>query len=135
MSQNPEKLTVNLVTWDPDNEEYVLYLVEEGPWEASSLPDRLRQIQKRIYNAVDAVIDGHFATRFPDSKGKKARIKLDYHTDAPLDAIEVLLNTFGIYISQNEEHQRAIEEKAFISGLRIASRFSMGRGGSGVGNE
>ena len=129
MSQNPEKLTVNLVTWDRANDEYVLYLVEEGPWEASSLPDRLRQIQRRIYNAVDAVIDGHFATRFPDSKGKKARIQLDYHTDAPLDAIEALLHKFSLYISYNQEYQRAIAEKAFISSLRIASRFSMGRGG------
>ena len=66
--------TINLITDDPNNDEIVLYLVEESPWELP-IEDRLRRIQDRIYNTVDVAIDGQLLTTHPETKGRKIRIQ------------------------------------------------------------
>lgn len=119
-------MIIDLVTEDPVNDEVVLYLVEEGPWMEESLQERLRSIQARIYDAIDVVVDGHLATKFPELSGRNVRIQLDCH-DQPPREIEDLIARFDELISTSDEYRSEIANSDFISGLRILSRSQMGR--------
>lgn len=122
----PEELVVDLVTEDAANNEYVLYLVEEGPWEPGALQDRLKKIQDRLYNAFDAAVDGHLAAKFPDSKGRNVRIQVDIHGETPPD-IESLVARFDNHVKSDADYQREIQRNEFIAALRVVTRSQMGR--------
>lgn len=81
------RVTFDLVTADPVHGEAVVYLVEEGPWPENEAGwnARLRGLQDRLYDAVDAVVDGHLAGRFPDLHGKPVRIQIDSPSGCPRD--------------------------------------------------
>ena len=121
-----ERLVVDLVTDDPSNDEFVLYLVEEGPWEPAALQGRLKDIQDRLYSAFDAAVDGHLAIRYPDSKGRKIRIQVDVH-GVPPPEVESLVALVDNYVNCNADYQRDIQLSDFISSLRIVTRSQMGR--------
>jgi hypothetical protein len=111
-------LTIDIVTDDPNNDEIVLYLVEESPWDDSPIEDRLKKIQERIYNTVDVVIDGQFSTKYPDSKGRKIRIQIDCY-DPPSDQISKLVEGLSSFVKDNEEYQSAISLKGNAESIRI----------------
>jgi hypothetical protein len=48
---------IDFITVDKTNNEFVMYLVEDGPWPEGNLENRLLAIQDRIYNAVDVAIE------------------------------------------------------------------------------
>lgn len=123
------KLTVDLVTEDPNKKEWVLYLVEAGPWDTDTLENRLQALQERVYDAIDVAVDGHLASKFSDSKGKKVRIQIDCHDNPPKE-VNVFLARIARYIERNQEYQDAIKGSVFIRGLRIVGRSQMGRGES-----
>ncbi len=114
-----KKVSIDLITKNPKNNEYKLILVEEGPWEESTLEDRLRKIQDRIYNAVDAAVDGALFQNYPDSKGQKVCVQVDCY-DPPPDMIEQLVKDLGQYVDESYEYQNAIKRDQNISSLRIA---------------
>jgi hypothetical protein len=121
-----EKVTVDFFTRDPNNNEFVMYLVEEGPWHEDGRADRLTNLQKRLYNAVDVAIDGQLASRFPESKSMQVRIQVDFHGDPP-ESLEEFVKRFAENISRSEEYRLAIKESQFISDLRIVTGTEMGR--------
>lgn len=117
---NKEKVTVDFFTLDQVNDEFVMYLVEEGPWEEDALEERLRGIQARIYNAVDVAIDGHLEREHPKSRGSKVRIQVDLHGRPP-DAVETLVRRLADHIA-GSQYGRDIEASEHISGLRIVAK-------------
>jgi hypothetical protein len=121
-----EQLLIDLVTDDPVHDECVLYLIEEGPWDADSNTKRLRSIQSRLYNAVDSVVDGLFAARFPDSSGRNIRIQVDGYNDPPPE-LDTLVSAFEASVHSSPEYKSAIERSAFVQSLRVVSRSMMGR--------
>src|SRR5258707_14932136 len=76
---------IDLVTQDHDADEFVLILVEDGPWpvESAHWGERLSRIQTRIFEAIDVAVDGHLAAKYPDSKGKIVRVQIDSPGGAP----------------------------------------------------
>jgi hypothetical protein len=52
-----ETVTIDLVTKDRANDEWVLYLVEDGPWPSGQegWEAKLKGIQDRIFRAVDVM--------------------------------------------------------------------------------
>jgi hypothetical protein len=71
------KVLIDLVAEDSKHNEFVLYLVENGPWEHGILESQLKRIQKRLYDAVDVVIEGYLASKYPQSKARRIRIQVD----------------------------------------------------------
>jgi hypothetical protein len=71
------RLTIDLVTDRPTDGAFILVLVEEGPWDPDETDVQLRRIQDRLYDCVDAAVDGHLAGKYPDSRGKPVVIRLD----------------------------------------------------------
>ena len=61
-----DRVTVDLITEDVASDEWVLYLVEDGPWPEpdSNWHACLQAIQDRILSAADAAIDAKRADYF-----------------------------------------------------------------------
>jgi hypothetical protein len=122
------KVTIDVISEDPTNKEWALYLVEEGPWNGEELEGRLKTLQERIYNAVDVAIDGHLASKFPDSMGRAVRIQVDCYDDPPED-VEAIVREIAETIEGDAEYQRAIRDSKFITGMRIVTMSEVGRRG------
>jgi hypothetical protein len=122
------RVTFDLVTEDPVHGEAVVYLVEEGPWprDEAGWDARLRGIQDRLYDAVDAVVDGRLAARFPDLHGKPVRIQIDSPSGCPT-RLQVFVRRFGEALAGPGEYREAIARSAFVNGLRVVTGHEMGR--------
>ena len=118
-------LTIDLVLSDPKNDEYVLCLVETGPW-PEVVETRLRQLQDRLYNTFDAAVDGHVAAKFPDSMGMKIRVQVDSHDDPP-ESVPAFVRKFAAHLETNTEYREAIGKSIFIQALRVVNGCDLGR--------
>jgi hypothetical protein len=118
-------LLVDIVTEDPLNDEFVLYLVENGPW-TNPLEDRLRVIQTRLYVSLDAVVDGHLASKYPNSRARKIRIQVDCHNSPPESVME-FIRKFSSYFENDTEMQQAIAGSSFVRSIRIVNAVDIGR--------
>jgi hypothetical protein len=121
-------LKVDLVTQDPSSGELVVYLVEDGPWPAS--PDqmnaRLREIQDRLYLALDAAIDGQIAQRFPNARGRAIRIQVDSPSGCPAE-LQRLVERFRALVAEDSEYGRAIRDSVHLGSLRVLTGAELGR--------
>lgn len=118
-------ITFDLITDDPKNDEFVVYLVEDGPW-SNDLHERLKNLQGRLYNAFDAVVDGALASKYPESKSRRVRIQVDCH-NAPPRAVLDFVKKFGAFISHSDEYQKAIKESSFVTDIYVVNGSDLGR--------
>jgi hypothetical protein len=118
-------LVVDLIVEDPVNNEFVLCLVETGPW-TEPVEDRLRNLQDRLYDSFDAIVDGLVAAKFPQSKGRRIRLQVDGHDDPPESVVE-LVRKFASHLKNNAEFQQAIIGSPFVETLRVVNGADMGR--------
>jgi hypothetical protein len=118
-------ITFDLVTDDPKNDEFVVYLVEGGPWN-DALNERLRRLQGRLYDAFDAVVDGALASEYPESKGRRIRIQIDCHKSPP-ETVLNLVRKFANFIHNSDEYQNAIKKSSFVEDVRVVNGADFGR--------
>ena len=123
-----DRVTVDLVTYDQANDEYVLYLVEDGPWpqDEASWNSRLADIQERILSAVDVAIDGHLVKKFPDANGRKIRIQLDSPNGCPIQ-LSRLVTALGRFLLEDAAYAAAIQAAPQLQALRVMTGKQMGR--------
>jgi hypothetical protein len=121
-------LVIDTITYDPSNDEYVLYLVEDGEWptDDEGWNECLRRIQNRIFDALDTVVDGHLLKQYPDSIGKTVRIQIDSPHGTP-EPLHDLVLKIKDYIMNNVEYQEALTLSAFVRDIRIVTGAEMGR--------
>jgi len=65
----------DFVTGDENAAEWRMVLVEEGPW--TDITGHLSKLQDRLYDCLDAALDGQLAEKFPASNGKPLVIQVD----------------------------------------------------------
>jgi hypothetical protein len=125
------KLTVNLFTYDAKNDEFVVYLVEDGPWpiDEATWKKCLSSIQGRIFDAIDSVVDGHLAEKYPECLGKRIRVQIDSPSGLP-PALTKLVAKVREHIGEENEYHTAITKSRFIGDLRITTGHEMGRFGA-----
>jgi hypothetical protein len=124
----PPGVTIDLVTHDPATDEYVLYLVEDGPWpvrEAEWKP-HLKAIQDRILSAIDIAIDGQLANRYPDSVRKGIRVQIDSPHGCP-EPLEKLIAAIKGFLRTDPSYLEAITGSSFFRGLRVITGKQLGR--------
>jgi hypothetical protein len=120
------RVAVDFFTLDPRHDEYVMYLVEEGPWSDVQMCERLAEIEERIYGAADVAIDGHLAGEHPESIGMNVRIQVDLH-DAPAE-VEDLVHRVAEHIVSDAQYSVDIAKSPHVRQLRIvATRLGEGR--------
>lgn len=67
--------TVDLVTHDPETDEYALIMVETRPWQNS--PDQLAQLREKINNYAVFALEGGLIRAYPEATNKPLRVQLD----------------------------------------------------------
>jgi hypothetical protein len=126
----PSEIKIDLISYDPNDDEFVLYLVEDGPWpnNSSAWKTCLSRIQSRVFDAIDVAVDGYLASRYPDSSGKKVRVQVDSPQSLPLELSDLITN-IREYVAKDDVYKGAIARSPFIKALRITTGHEMGRFG------
>lgn len=118
-------MTLDLITDDPNNDEFAVYLVEEGPWD-SDPRQRLVALQKRLYDAFDVIVEGVLASKYPDSKGRRFRIQVNSYNSPP-ESVLNLVRKFASFIQENDEYRESIQKSPFVADLRVVNGVDIGR--------
>lgn len=108
---------IDLITHNADKSEFALYLIENNPFKDEY--SRLSQIQDRIYDVIDIVLDGQLASDYPDSMGKAVKIVVDCKKDCPFGKVENLVSSLNVVISSDGEYLNDIINSNFISEVSI----------------
>lgn len=122
------RVSIDLVTYDERNDEFVLYLVEDGPWPAvdTEWAPRLLEIQDRVLSAADAAIDGHLAQRFPITSRAAVRIQVDSPSGCPKE-LEDLILAIGRFLDEDPSYAAGIRASLHIRAMRVVTGKQMGR--------
>jgi hypothetical protein len=97
-----------------------LVLVEEGPWQDMTLA--LTRLQDRLYNCVEAILDGQIATQFPDSLGAPIVIQVDCY-DAPEAEVGAFFTAFSQGIFEIPDYKAALESCRYASAIGFSINF------------
>jgi hypothetical protein len=115
-------VTIDLITQDQASGEFVLILVEDGPWPGQDCgwKECLSRIQGRVFDAIDVAVDGHLAAKYPDSLGKKVRVQLDSPSGSPQRVAELVRKIRRHLTEDGGQYRTAIDKSQFIAGLSVA---------------
>ena len=108
MSDVEDPSRIDLVSFDPARDEYILVLVEARPWDGS--PQRARPLSPKIENYRCFIESGQLAKSYPESVGKAVRIQLECD-DIPDPVTAQLLQRIG----------RVLEEEGVLWHVEIRS--------------
>ena len=84
--QNPR--VVDLITFDRVADRVILLMIEHRPW--GSDPKQLDQLQEKLNNYLDYVLDGYLTKQYPDYLGKVVRIQLEAPAPPEGEAAELV---------------------------------------------
>ncbi len=113
-------LNIDLITETPETGAFNLILVEEGPWPSGSEESQLRRLQDRLYDCVDAAVDGHIAERYPQSRGRPIVIRLDAY-DLPVSVVEPFFRRFSDHVQASAEIAEAVRAGGYVKSLSFTS--------------
>jgi len=94
-----------------------MVLVEEGPWD--EITNELRRLQNRLYDCVDAALDGQVYKKFPATKGKVMVIQLDGY-NLPREQVSEFFESFSKNVLKLEDYANSLEGNEFINGLEFS---------------
>lgn len=109
-------VTVDLVTNTEDQSTWRLILVEQGPWDGNDPSAQLRRVQDRLYNSIDAAIDGQLAERFPESLGKRVIIRLEGY-NLPSQAVQSFFTSFSSQVLALPDYASALNNSRYVSDI------------------
>ena len=123
-----QSVNIDHITYDPVNDEFALYLVEDGPWPVGhvEMETCLKTIQDRVLASVDVAIDGELARKYPDSVGKTVRVQVDSPSGAPKSLCE-LVHHIEDYIHSAADYSKAISGSPYVAGIRVVTGKDLGR--------
>jgi hypothetical protein len=102
---------VDFIAKGTADDEWRMVLVEAGPWHSSET--RLQSIQDRLYNCIDAAIDGQLAEQFPQTLGKRIVIELDCY-DSPEAEIIEFFDRFSGGVLALDEYRSALSNNPYV---------------------
>ncbi|MSR46096.1 MAG: hypothetical protein EXS13_03370 [Planctomycetes bacterium] len=106
-------VTIDLVTTSRDGS-VNLILVEQGPWQEAYFLEHLRRVQNRIYDVVDAALDGLLTNQFPQIHGNNVSIRVDFY-ETPQQQSEQLVETIAQHVAADVKVAEAIRTKGHVS--------------------
>ncbi|NUO72257.1 MAG: hypothetical protein HOQ10_06030 [Frateuria sp.] len=117
-----EKSTViDFVSRGDSPDEWRVVLVEEGPWR-DSIEEQLGRIQARLYDSIDAILDGQLAEKFPESKGKRVILQLDCYNVPALEA-DQFFQRFSSQVFLLDDYRRALQGNPFVREIKLQIQF------------
>jgi hypothetical protein len=76
----------------------------------------LRRLQTRLYDCVDAALDGQMADKFPESRGKRIVIQLDGYK-LPTSEVQSFFERFSQGALCSSEYQAALNNNPFAQDI------------------
>lgn len=123
MKNGESELVVNFVGKPTsDCNKWKMVLVEEGPW--LNVETELRRLQDRLYDCTDAVVEGQFAQRFPDSKGADILIRLDCY-NVPKLPVRAIFDKFAEAITEHPNNQLAVRASQYVASFSFELNFDL----------
>jgi hypothetical protein len=95
-------------------------LVEEGDW--SDIDARLRHLQERMYGCIDAAIDGQLTDQFPETKGKKIVVSVDFY-DAPQVEASEFFERFSENVFLIPSYGEGLKQSRFVKDIVFEANF------------
>ena len=111
---------VDFIAKGTADDEWRMVLVEAGPWHSSET--RLQSIQDRLYNCIDAAIDGQLAEQFPQTFGKRIVIELDCY-DSPEAEIIEFFDRFSGGVLALDEYRNALSKSPYVREIAFNLNF------------
>ncbi len=105
---------VDFIAKGATEEEWLMVLIEEGPWHPHEA--RLQAIQDRLYNCIDALIDGQLAQAFPQTSGKRIVIQLDCY-DAPEEDLRDFFERFSQGVVELQDYKSSLGNSPHVQEL------------------
>lgn len=115
------EVTVDFVAKGESDEVWQMILVEEGPWAAPYEP-KLRELQDRLYGCIDAAIDGGLAAKFPQTRGRRIRIRVDGY-NLPREEAQAFFDNFSKNVLRLPEYEKALSKSDYVSGIEFGIHF------------
>jgi len=107
---------IDFVVRGASDQEWKLVLVDEGPWE--DLDSELRRLQDRLYNCLEAAMDGQVAEQFPGSTGSAIVIQLDGY-NLPDDPVSAFWRRFSSQVLNVPGFAQALASSEFVSEVKF----------------
>ena len=101
--------------------EWIMVLVEQGPWHNLE-EQELYRIQTRLYDCLEAALDGQVAHRFPESKGKSIKIRLDCY-DLPKEKISLFFLRFTNGVLDTPDYISATVGNKWVKDISFEINF------------
>jgi hypothetical protein len=112
---------IDFVAKGETSDEWKLVLVEQGPW-SESIDKQLKRVQERLYDAIDAALDGRVAEKFPDSRGKNFVIELDGY-DLPKVEVADFFERFSSKVLAGPDYRQALKDNCFVHQITFQINF------------
>ena len=97
-----------------------MVLVEEGDW--SDIDARLQLLQQRMYGCIDAAIDGQLADQFPETKGKKIVVSIDFY-DVPHEEASEFFERFSNNVFLIPSYCDGLRQSRFVKDIVFEANF------------
>ena len=118
-----KKVVVDFVARGTNESEWLVVLVEQ--LDAGAVGDIsrfLNRLQDRLYDCLDAILDGSLADRYPETLNNKVIIRVDCY-NAPEDDVLVFFNAFSSGVLKIPDYSAALEDNAFVSNVAFQINF------------
>lgn len=113
-----DSITVDFVAKGAGSEPWELVLVEQGPWQHYEIDARLRALQHRLYGCLDAAIDGELARMFPESDGRRIRIRVDGY-DLPVLEVRGFFERFAEGALKQPSYASSLSTTSAVAGIEF----------------
>lgn len=101
-------------------DEWRLVLVEQGPW--ADTTHELSRLQDRLYNCIDAILDGQLAAKFPETRNARVVIQIDCY-DVPETEVSEFFGKFSEGVFQIPDYKKALEQCEQARGIGFTINF------------
>lgn len=109
-------LIVDVVARGKNPNTFILVIVEQGPWAESSVAANMARLQDRLYDCVDAAIDGQVSEKFPESTGTKIIVRLDGY-NLPQEQVQDFFARFSKGVQSAPDYVQAIAESRHVTSI------------------
>ena len=113
--------TIDFVARAERGNEWLIVLVESGPW-TGSIEQNLHRLQKNLYDCVDAVLDGQLAEKFPQFVGMHLTIRVDFYNVNRSD-VEPFFDSFATGALGTGDYKKAVASSPFVKGIAFEANF------------
>jgi len=119
-SMTQQDFVADIVARDEMLNEWRLVLVEEGPWDDTTR--ELLRLQDRLYNSLDAILDGELAAKYPETKHARIVIQVDCF-GVPEKEVSAFFGRFSEGVLRIGDYKEACEQTDYACGIGFAINF------------